>query len=248
MSFEVGVGVRCRAALWLSLSFRAKGRRPGVEKSRFCTEEGSPSGRQGFLVRPEGTRAPSALRSECHGTTRSRHANRQAQEHSSAARARRRSRARAAGRCSRPRPPLVIGRLLPSTYRLVLGRARCSSRECPTEMPLVSEDRSGPARAKPFLVRRRQWKEMGSVRREGCGSTRRRPPAHERGGIPVVRQAEHVAELVRDDVPDRVRQRQWRYVRSADYDDSSAPGAPRYAERDQVGIRQCNDDVTRNPR
>src|SRR5215213_11563378 len=103
-------------------------------------------------------------------------------------------------------------------------------------MTLVSEGRSGPALAKPVLVRRRQWKETGRVRREGCGSTRRRPPAHERGGIPVVRQAEHVAELVRDDVPDRVRQRQWRYVRSADHDHALAPGSPGYAERDEVGI------------
>jgi len=68
-------------------------------------------------------RAASGCHSErSHEAAESR--NPEAQERSSAARARRRSRARAAGRCSRPRPPLVIGQLLRSTYRLVLVRSR----------------------------------------------------------------------------------------------------------------------------
>ena len=88
------------------------------------------------------------------------------------------------------------------------------------------------------LVGGGQREETNGVRREVRGPTRGWSTAHQRCGIMVVVEAEHMSELMRDDVAHRVRQRERWNIRTADSHDAPTSRPPAHTERDQVGLRQ----------
>lgn len=102
---------------------------------------------------------------------------------------------------------------------------------------------SGPTLLYTTLVRSGQRKEPRAVRRECCGTARGGTTTHQRGRIGIVIQSKYVTEFVRDDVAHCVRQRQRRNVRTPYANRSPASCAPSYAERNEVGLRECDHDI-----